>query len=72
MQYELIDDHDVFPTVGFRARQWKRFERDLGAWLDTPHGRFATWRAEREIAGQPPFCARVAQSAQGPRSSAAA
>jgi hypothetical protein len=61
-----------YPTVGARARQWKRFERDLEAWLATNHGRFAQWRAERQVAGQPPFCATVTQSAQRPRTSTSA
>jgi hypothetical protein len=36
-----------FPAVGARARQLKRFERDLAAWLDTPAGRFAVFSARR-------------------------
>ncbi len=35
-----------FPEYGARARQWRRFERDLREWLETPDGRFATWRAQ--------------------------
>ena len=35
---ELAD----FPTTGFRARTLARFERDLGSWLDTCEGRFAS------------------------------
>lgn len=42
-QEELED----FPTCGFRARRWLRFERDLQAWLDTPAGQFAAWEATR-------------------------
>ena len=42
---ELAD----FPTTGFRARTLARFERDLGAWLDTSEGRFASWSAAREV-----------------------
>jgi hypothetical protein len=42
---ELTD----FPTTGFRARTLARFERDLGAWLDTSEGRFASWSAERLV-----------------------
>ena len=34
-----------FPEYGARARRWNRFERDLRAWLETPEGRFAEWRA---------------------------
>jgi len=41
-----------FPRYGARARIWSRFERDLHAWLETPEGRFATWRAE-QAAGRP-------------------
>jgi len=47
------DDHpSVFPRHGARARIWSRFERDLRAWLETPEGRFAAWRAE-QAAGAP-------------------
>jgi hypothetical protein len=42
---ELAD----FPTTGFRARTLSRFERDLGAWLDTSEGRFASWSAQRLV-----------------------
>ena len=42
---ELAD----FPTTGFRARTLARFERDLGAWLDTSEGRFASWSAQRLV-----------------------
>jgi hypothetical protein len=42
-----------FPRAGSRARRWQRFERDLHAWLRTPDGRFAQWRAERVVAAQP-------------------
>jgi hypothetical protein len=42
---ELAD----FPTTGFRARTLVRFQRDLGAWLDTPEGRFASWSAQRQV-----------------------
>ena len=43
---------DAFPTCGFRARRWLRFERDLQAWLDTPEGRFVAWEAERATASE--------------------
>ena len=43
---------DAFPTCGFRARRWLRFERDLQAWLDTPEGQFAAWEAGREAASE--------------------
>ena len=42
---ELAD----FPTTDFRARTIARFERDLGAWLDTIDGRFASWTAQRQV-----------------------
>ena len=42
-------DADTFPRAGFRARRWQRFERDLAAWLATPEGRFAEWRAEQAV-----------------------
>jgi hypothetical protein len=60
-----IPDSD-FPAHGARARQWGRFERGLDAWLNTPHGRFAVWRAERMVAGAPPFCAQVPRHASEP------
>ena len=37
---------DRIPTAGFRARRWNRFERDLRAWMASPEGRFAEWRAK--------------------------
>jgi len=42
---ELTD----FPALGARARQWRRFEDGLHAWLDTPEGQFVTWCARREL-----------------------
>jgi hypothetical protein len=42
---ELAD----FPTTGFRARTLARFERDLGSWLATSEGRFASWTAARDV-----------------------
>jgi hypothetical protein len=42
---ELAD----FPTTGFRARTLNRFQRDLGAWLETSEGRFASWTAARQV-----------------------
>jgi hypothetical protein len=42
---ELTD----FPALGARARQWRRFEDGLQAWLDTPEGQFVTWCARREL-----------------------
>jgi hypothetical protein len=44
---------DAFPHVGFRARRWLRFERDLRAWLDTPEGRFEAWCAAQQVASEP-------------------
>jgi len=42
-----------FPSTGARARQLKRFERDLEAWLSTPEGRFAAFTAGAAVrAGQ--------------------
>ncbi len=38
-----------FPTVGSRARQLKRFERDLAAWLRTAEGRFAQFTARAAV-----------------------
>lgn len=47
---EIVDDHtEDFPSVGFRARRWQRFERDLHEWLETPEGRFTAWCAQRQI-----------------------
>jgi hypothetical protein len=42
-----------FPDVGSRARRFKRFERDLRAWLETPEGRFAAWRARQAVEPAP-------------------
>jgi hypothetical protein len=42
-----------FPEYGARARRWRRFEDDLRAWLDSPEGRFAAWRARSALAGAP-------------------
>jgi hypothetical protein len=55
------DERVEFPRAGYRARRWQRFERDLREWLETPDGRFAEWRARRELAG-----AQAAQLAQSP------
>jgi hypothetical protein len=44
-----IEEREEFPRAGVRARRFKRFERDLQAWLATPEGRFATWEAQRRI-----------------------
>ena len=56
------EERQEFPLVGARARQFKRFERDLEDWLQTSEGRFALWYARAVIdAGD------YAQSAQNPR-----
>jgi hypothetical protein len=52
-----ISDREDFPRYGARARQWRRFERDLREWLETPEGRFAAWRA-RAGAGEAPAADR--------------
>ena len=49
-QEELED----FPHVGARARAFRRFERDLEAWLDTAEGRFATWYARAAVEADEP------------------
>ena len=43
------EEREDFPAVGSRARAFKRFERDLEAWLRTPEGRFAVWYARTAI-----------------------
>ena len=60
MQRLRTDEREEFPRYGARARIWGRFERDLRAWLETPEGRFAAWRARagraapaRERRGRP-------------------
>jgi hypothetical protein len=45
-----VEEQDDFPSAGFRARRWLRFERDLAAWLASPEGHFARWRAEQALA----------------------
>jgi hypothetical protein len=47
-RYELLPQ-DRIPAAGFRARRWNRFERDLHAWMESPEGRFAAWRAQDAI-----------------------
>jgi hypothetical protein len=42
-------EHTDFPSCGARARQWRRFEDALRAWLASPEGRFHTWDAQRRI-----------------------
>jgi len=46
MPQEELED---FPQVGARARAFKRFERDLEAWLATAEGRFAAWEARTAV-----------------------
>jgi hypothetical protein len=43
---------EAFPSAGFRARRWLRFERDLRLWLETPEGRFARWCAEVAVGAE--------------------
>ena len=43
------EEQQDFPAVGSRARAFKRFERDLEAWLQTAEGRFAVWYARAAI-----------------------
>lgn len=52
MRHPELHDAAEFPANGFRARRWLRFERDLDSWLGTAEGRFATWWARRQIAGE--------------------
>ena len=42
-----------FPQAGARARQWRRFEDGLRAWLESPEGRFHTWDAQRRLDAEP-------------------
>jgi hypothetical protein len=49
-----VEEREHFPAAGARARRFKRFERDLQAWLATPEGRFAAWRARRSVSVQLP------------------
>ena len=44
-----IEEREDFPHVGARARRFTRFERDLRAWLQTPHGQFAAWHARQVV-----------------------
>ena len=44
------EERQEFPLVGARARQFKRFERDLADWLETAEGRFAVWSARTAVA----------------------
>lgn len=49
MQRNELLPQDRIPTAGYRARRWNRFERDLHAWMESPEGRFAAWRAQDAI-----------------------
>lgn len=53
MNDTAIEHTEEFPHVGFRARRWLRFERDLHAWLATPEGRFTTWCAQQRVGSAP-------------------
>lgn len=53
MPETTIEHTEDFPHVGFRARRWQRFERDLHAWLDTPAGRFTAWCAHQQVSASP-------------------
>jgi hypothetical protein len=44
-----IEELEEFPSCGFRARRWLRFERDLSAWLQTPEGQFAVYCAGEDV-----------------------
>jgi hypothetical protein len=50
MEHLPLEERTDFPLAGARARQWRRFEDGLEAWLTTPEGQFVTWCARREIA----------------------
>ena len=45
------EEREHFPSVGARARAFKRFERDFATWLATAEGRFAEWNARRVLSG---------------------
>ncbi|MBB4664550.1 hypothetical protein [Conexibacter arvalis] len=53
MHDSTIEHSEEFPSVGFRARRWQRFERDLDDWLQTPEGRFTAWCAAQAVAADP-------------------
>jgi hypothetical protein len=54
VQRNEVLPQDRIPAAGFRARRWNRFERDLRGWLESPEGRFATWRAQVAVTGDAP------------------
>jgi hypothetical protein len=47
------EERGDFPAAGSRARAFKRFERDLNAWLGSAEGRFAEWSARRAVGAEP-------------------
>jgi hypothetical protein len=49
MEHLPLEERTDFPTLGSRARQWRRFEDGLTNWLDTPEGQFSTWCARRQL-----------------------
>jgi hypothetical protein len=55
----------VETSPSFRELRWSRFERALGAWLDTPEGRFAQFcvSRQRENAERRALLRRVALAA---------
>ena len=53
MHDTTIEHTEEFPSVGFRARRWQRFERDLEDWLQTPEGRFTAWCAKQTVDADP-------------------
>jgi hypothetical protein len=46
------EERGDFPAAGSRARAFKRFERDLHAWLGSAEGRFAEWSARRAVGAE--------------------
>ena len=52
----------VKSSASFRELRWRRFEHALGAWLETPEGRFAEFcaRRQREEADRRALLRRVA------------
>jgi hypothetical protein len=50
---EALEHSADLPRAGVAARRLARFERELAAWLETEEGRFALWRAQRDVAAAP-------------------
>lgn len=46
---EAHPEQTDFPHVGYRARRWNRFERDLYEWMNRPEGQFECWLACRKV-----------------------